>query len=36
MDIKIVKDELQNIIHGKSETGQKTLIQTIASYLRGC
>jgi hypothetical protein len=35
MDIKIVKDELQNIIQGESETGQKTLIQTIASYLRG-
>lgn len=34
MDIKIVKDELQNIIQGKSETSQSTLIQTIASYLR--
>jgi Serine/Threonine/Tyrosine Kinase found in polyvalent proteins len=33
MDIKIVKDELQNIIQGKSETSQSTLIQTIASYL---
>jgi hypothetical protein len=30
----MVKDELQNIIHGKSETSQRTLIQTIASYLR--
>ena len=29
-----MKDELQNIIHGKSETSQRTLIQTIASYLR--
>lgn len=35
MDIKTVKDELQNIIHGKSDSGQKTLIQTIANYLGG-
>ena len=35
MDIKSPKDELQHIIQGKSETSQKTLIQTIASYLRG-
>ena len=34
MDIKIVKDELQNIIQGKSGTSERTLIQTIASYLR--
>ena len=33
MDIKIVIDELQNIIQGKSGTSQRTLIQTIASYL---
>lgn len=33
MDIKIVKDELQNIIYGKSKNSQKTLIQTVASYL---
>ena len=33
MDIKIVKDELQNIIRGKSETSKETLIQTIAHYL---
>ncbi len=29
-----MKDELQNIIQGKSGTSQRTLIQTIASYLR--
>ena len=34
MDIKIVKDELQNIIQGKSENSERTLIQTITSYLR--
>lgn len=34
MDIKIVKDELQNIIQGKSRTSERTLIQTIACYLR--
>jgi hypothetical protein len=33
MDIKIVKDELQHIIQGKSQNSQRTLIQTIASYL---
>ena len=33
MNIKIVKDELQNIIQGKSRNSQKSLIQTIASYL---
>jgi hypothetical protein len=34
MDIKIVKDELQNIIQGKSGFSQRTLIQTVASYIR--
>lgn len=34
MDVKIVKDELQNIIQGKSQNSQRTLIQTVASYLR--
>lgn len=34
MNIKAIKDELQNIIYGKSEDSQRTLIQTIASYLR--
>lgn len=33
MDIKIIKNELQNIIQGKSGTSQRTLIQTITSYL---
>lgn len=33
MDIKIIKDELQDIIQGKSGNSQKTLIQAIASYL---
>lgn len=33
MDIKILKDELQHIIQGKSGTSERTLIQTIASYL---
>lgn len=33
MDIKIVKDELQNIIQGKSGFSQGTLIQTVASYI---
>ena len=33
MDIKIVKDELQHIIQGKSNSGERTLIQTITSYL---
>ena len=28
------KDELQNIIRGKSGISQKTLVQTIANYLR--
>lgn len=30
----MVKDELQNIIHGKSNASQSTLIKTIASHLR--
>lgn len=34
MDIKILKDELQYIIQGKSQNSQRTLIQTIAGYLR--
>lgn len=34
MDIKILKDELQNIIHGKSGISKISLIQTITSYLR--
>ena len=34
MDINFIKDELQNIIQGKSSTSERTLIQTIASYLR--
>lgn len=34
MNIKKAKDELQDIIHGKSENSQGALIQTIASYLR--
>lgn len=33
MDIKSVKDELQNIIQGKSNSSEGTLIQTIANYL---
>lgn len=33
MDINIVKDELQDIIQGKSQNSQSSLIQTIASYL---
>ena len=33
MDIKIIKDELQDIIQGKSGNSQKTLIQAIACYL---
>ena len=33
MDIKIVKDELQHIIQGKSNSCKRTLIQTITSYL---
>ena len=28
------KDELQNIMRGKSGISQKTLVQTIANYLR--
>ena len=28
------KDELQNIIRGKSGISQKTLVQTVANYLR--
>jgi hypothetical protein len=34
MDIKIVKDEIQHIIQGKSQNSQRTLIQTVTSYLR--
>lgn len=34
MDIKSIKDELQNIIQGKSISCQGTLIQTITNYLR--
>lgn len=34
MNYKAIKDELQNIIYGKSEVGQRTLIQTVASHLR--
>ncbi|MCZ8196322.1 MAG: hypothetical protein O9267_01795 [Flavobacterium sp.] len=34
MDINFIKDELQNIIQGKSSTSERTLVQTIASYLR--
>ena len=30
----MIKDELQNIIHGKGKNSQQTLVQTIASYLR--
>ncbi len=33
MDIKIIQDELQDIIQGKSQNSQKTLIQAIACYL---
>jgi Serine/Threonine/Tyrosine Kinase found in polyvalent proteins len=32
--VKKLKDELQNIIRGKSGTSQKTLIQTVANYFR--
>lgn len=34
MDNKTVKDELQNIIQGKSGSSQRTIIQAVASYLR--
>ena len=34
MDIKIVKNELQHIIQGTSNSGERTLIETIAIYLR--
>ena len=30
----MIKDELQNIIHGKGKNSQRTLVQTVASYLR--
>jgi hypothetical protein len=30
----MLKDELQNIIRGKSGISQKTLVQTVANYLR--
>ncbi|MCX6173045.1 MAG: hypothetical protein NT048_09455 [Flavobacterium sp.] len=33
MDINFIKNELQNIIQGKSRASERTLIQTIASYL---
>jgi Serine/Threonine/Tyrosine Kinase found in polyvalent proteins len=33
MDINSIKNELHDIIQGKSTTSQSTLIQTIASYL---
>ena len=33
MKYKEIKDELKNIIQGKSQTSHGTLIQTIASYL---
>lgn len=34
MDSKLIKDETQNIIYGKSSNSKKTLIQTVADYLR--
>ncbi len=34
MNNNAIKDELQNIIYGKSENSKRTLIQTVASYLR--
>lgn len=34
MNPKIMKDEIQNILYGKSGNSQKTLIRTVADYLR--
>jgi hypothetical protein len=34
MNYKAIKDEIQNIIYGKSRNSQKTLIRTVADYLR--
>jgi hypothetical protein len=34
MNFKAIKDEIQNIIYGKSGNSPKTLIRTIADYLR--
>jgi hypothetical protein len=34
MNYKPIKDEIQNIIYGKSGNSQKTLIRTVADYLR--
>jgi hypothetical protein len=34
MNYKAIKDEIQNIIYGKSGNSQKTLIRTVADYLR--
>ena len=34
MNPKIIKDEIQNILYGKSGNSQKTLIRTVADYLR--
>ena len=31
---KAIKDEIKNIIYGKSGNSQKTLIRTVADYLR--
>lgn len=34
MNQKVIKDEIQNILYGKSGNSQKTLIRTVADYLR--
>lgn len=34
MNYKAIKDEIQNILYGKSGNSQKTLIRTVADYLR--
>lgn len=34
MNYKAIKDEIQNIIYGKSANSQETLIRTVADYLR--
>jgi hypothetical protein len=34
MNYKAIKDEIQNIIYGKSGNSQKTLIRTVTDYLR--
>lgn len=34
MNYKAIKDEIQNIIYGKSGNSKKTLIRTVADYLR--